>query len=280
MIPPQIIHLIWLGNELPQTSAWPYRRFAAQWAELNPDWQVWLWRDQRNEEEQEWANSVDLRCKFVEELRLPSEEYRWVHEHIALRCWSVASDFLRLRILFEHGGMYSDCDVVSRKLPPAVLPLGAAMLLKKQAGCLAFVAPHVLVSVAGHPLWELALAEAIANCRLYVQVGEDSRRDERPALRFSAGLSLTGDLWRPALARIEGLLQFPEYRWTPGLDQLRLGLRFEHREDHSWVGGAKGLERFYAPTYMQRRHEEQRKRCAEPVMTMPELLRILEQRAP
>lgn len=271
MKPPTIIHLIWIGDSLPQSSRFPYQYFTRSWAHYNPSWQVWLWRDKKTTTEVRWAAEQNILIRHIDDLQCPVEERKRINEHIALKCWSVASDFLRLRILWEHGGIYVDSDVEPRVLPIASLPFGIAMLLKKRVGMLSFVAPHVLISVQNHPIWALALEEALANCRLYDELGEDWRQEALPEKRFAAGLGLTGDLWRPAMARIKGLLVFPEYRWTAHLDQINLTLSFVHREDHSWLDGVKRLKRLYQDDYMEQRFEQQRIRSLQPIMTLAEL---------
>lgn len=83
---PRVIHYCWFGGgELPAAA----RRCLASWAACCPDYEVRRWDE---------TNFDVGRCRFAREA------------HAAGR-WAFVSDYARLRIVHDHGGIYLDTDV-------------------------------------------------------------------------------------------------------------------------------------------------------------------------
>lgn len=83
---PKIIHIIWLGSDLPSK----YKPFVESWSEKNNDWEVILWDDLK-----------------VEGIILRNREL-----YNAANNFGVKSDILRLELLYLYGGVYVDTDML------------------------------------------------------------------------------------------------------------------------------------------------------------------------
>lgn len=83
---PKIIHYCWLSEE-------PYpelvQKCMRSWREFLPDYDFILW----NRERAATLNS------------------QWVDSAMAAKKWAFAADYIRLYALYNHGGIYLDCDV-------------------------------------------------------------------------------------------------------------------------------------------------------------------------
>lgn len=83
---PKKIHYVWLGGgPLPAKDV----GFIEGWRKLNPDFEILRWTEK------------DVDVERYPLLRLALEEKRWV----------LASDVIRMIVLYEHGGVYLDTDV-------------------------------------------------------------------------------------------------------------------------------------------------------------------------
>ena len=83
---PKIIHYCWFGGKpLPEMA----EKCIASWEKYNPGYQIIRWDE----------NNFDLECDFF-----PKEAY------LAGR-WAFVSDYARLKIVYENGGIYLDTDV-------------------------------------------------------------------------------------------------------------------------------------------------------------------------
>lgn len=157
-----IIHLIWIGDEIPmfvQTNI-------VRWAEHNPDYEVWVWvgcnsiscdnlQSSFNFDNIKFRNIAhtlkQLRCDFSQN-NVIRELCDWLELVTMLqpgnsptgKNLSVFSDFFRLLFLYVYGGFYSDVNdlfftshkhsddktLIIKKLPPSKffhLPLGFMM---------------------------------------------------------------------------------------------------------------------------------------------------------
>ena len=88
---PKKIHYIWLsGDEKPEM----IRKCLRSWERMAPDFEV-----------REWSSrdfSFDTMPDFVREAYTEKK-------------WAFVSDYLRLYLLFNHGGIYLDSDVYLKK---------------------------------------------------------------------------------------------------------------------------------------------------------------------
>ncbi len=86
---PPILHFIWLGSSLPPKAD----AAIASWKEHHPGWEIKIWTD--------------------EEVR----DFSWTNNHSKIvfeqaESWAEKADVLRLDILYQFGGVYSDIDVL------------------------------------------------------------------------------------------------------------------------------------------------------------------------
>ena len=97
---PKIIHYCWFGRgEKPKL----YRKCVASWHRCCPDYEIIEW------------NEDNFDCGQYPYLK-------WCYEHGK---WAFLSDFARLLILKEYGGIYLDTDVEMVKQPDELLKYGA-----------------------------------------------------------------------------------------------------------------------------------------------------------
>ena len=239
---PQRLHLIWLGSLPPNSSQRPYRRRLLEWVDQNLGWEVYLWTDRGGREADQvssWCteNGITHHTILDTEQILWGDEYSLVIEQLRHGFYANASDILRMRILYQLGGIYVDLDVQSIQLPPFDLPLGIGLVLREGDGVLQSIAPHAIASVAGHSVLQIALWQVLTNFRLLSESEEpDFRYSAKPSERYGGVLVLTGDVLRPALRAVFGLFDGGIWGWSAWLEALRLPFRFHHLEDLSWMG--------------------------------------------
>ena len=148
-----------------------------------------------------------------------------------------ASDLLRLRILYQMGGLYVDADVEPTVLAQLELPLGIGLLLRKDGGELQSIAPHALAAMQGHAVLQVALWQGQNNFNVLSTLEEqDFRYSESVSEKYGGVLMLTGDLLRPALRTVFGIFSTEAWRWSPWLEAMQLPLSLRHLEHHSWLG--------------------------------------------
>ena len=83
---PKILHYCWFGSSaLPDLAV----RCMQSWKECMPDYEIMVWNEQ---------NSDFQECRYATE----------AHE---AKKWAFLSDYVRLKVLHEHGGIYLDTDV-------------------------------------------------------------------------------------------------------------------------------------------------------------------------
>ena len=104
---PKLVHLVWLGSEPGAQLLGTIDRLR----ELNPDWEVRLWRDGDLDwlKNREWFDSVPT--------------------------WAGRSDIARYEIVLRHGGFYVDADFeFLRSLDDANLNLEGVVVVKERQG--------------------------------------------------------------------------------------------------------------------------------------------------
>ena len=127
---PKKIHYIWFGGN-PLTPL--AERCIASWRRYCPDYEITRW-DESNFED---------------------GDNRYFQEAIAARKWAFASDYARLKVLVEHGGIYMDTDVEVLK------PLGRFLSDKAFSGFEAQdrVPTGIMAAEAHHPIFESLLQD-------------------------------------------------------------------------------------------------------------------------
>ncbi|MFV0264605.1 MAG: glycosyltransferase family 32 protein [Kluyvera sp.] len=130
---PKIIHYCWFGsNPLPELT----KKCIESWKKYCPDYKIIRWDE----------SNVDLEsCLFV-------------REAYASKKWAFVSDYIRLKVVSEHGGIYLDTDVELLKPLDNLLQYPAYMGFESNKNCvvnsgLGFGAEQ------GHPFFLSLLAE-------------------------------------------------------------------------------------------------------------------------
>lgn len=83
---PKIIHYCWFGgNPLPDS----VQHYIKTWKQFCPDYEIIEWNE----------NNFDLNC------------CPYVMEATKMKKWAFVSDYARLKIIYENGGIYLDTDV-------------------------------------------------------------------------------------------------------------------------------------------------------------------------
>lgn len=103
---PKILHYCWFGgNSLPELE----QKCIASWSEVMPDWTVQRWDE---------SNFDISRCRFS------SNAY-------SSKAWAFVSDYARMRILLENGGIFLDTDVeVLQSFEPFIVNAAFAGFMK------------------------------------------------------------------------------------------------------------------------------------------------------
>ncbi len=89
---PPIIHFIWLGSPIPSK----VNLVIGSWKRCHPEWEIMTWTD-REVRNFSWSNPR-LQTAFMQ-----------------AETWAEKADILRLEILYQFGGIYSDTDVICFK---------------------------------------------------------------------------------------------------------------------------------------------------------------------
>lgn len=94
---PKIIHYCWFGGgAIPQKLS----QYIVNWKKLAPDYQVLKWSEE----------NIELRTMPI-----------YVQQAFERKKYAFVSDYIRLKVLYEFGGIYLDTDVEIRKKLDAVL---------------------------------------------------------------------------------------------------------------------------------------------------------------
>lgn len=86
---PKILHMIWLGGELPKK----YEVLNQIWKDKNPDWELKIWNDSE-----------------IEKLNMAN---RYLYDNV--KNYGAKSDIARYEILSQFGGVYVDTDFYCNK---------------------------------------------------------------------------------------------------------------------------------------------------------------------
>lgn len=83
---PKVIHYCWFGhNELPSK----YKKYINSWKKYCPDYKIIEWNE----------DNFDV------------TQNKYCHEAYKSKKWAFVSDYARLKIIYENGGIYLDTDV-------------------------------------------------------------------------------------------------------------------------------------------------------------------------
>ena len=97
---PKIIHYCWFGGEEKPADVQAY---IASWHRFCPDFEFHEWNE----------NNFDFK------------ENQYCYEAFKSRKWAFVADYVRLRVLYEYGGIYMDTDVEAIKPMDALLEYNA-----------------------------------------------------------------------------------------------------------------------------------------------------------
>lgn len=82
---PKIIHYCWFGGNMPTK----FEKYIEQWRHKCPDYELKLWN----------GDNFDLNSK------------EYLKKAVQAGRWAFVADYVRLAVLYEHGGVYLDTDV-------------------------------------------------------------------------------------------------------------------------------------------------------------------------
>lgn len=92
---PKKIHYCWFGNPMPKLM----RDNVDKWKRLCPDYEIIRWNEKNYD-----VTKVD-----------------YIREAYERKAWGFVSDYIRLDVIYQHGGIYMDTDVELLKRPDALL---------------------------------------------------------------------------------------------------------------------------------------------------------------
>lgn len=96
---PKIIHYCWFGGNKKSKLI---MKCIESWKKYFPDYEIMEWNEENSD----------------------INENEYVREAYRLKKWAYVSDYIRMKVLYEYGGIYFDTDVeVIRKYPQEILEL-------------------------------------------------------------------------------------------------------------------------------------------------------------
>lgn len=210
---PRVIHYCWFGGGDLSESA---RRCLASWGAMCPGYDVRRW-DETN---------VDVdRCRFAREA------------HAAGR-WAFVSDYARLRVVHDHGGIYLDTDVELIRPLDSLLGYAAFFGFQRDATIATGLG---FGATAGHP-FVAALAE---DYETRAPLAADGRPDTTPCpVRDAAVFRRLGVRLDGTFQKIDGVAILPADVLCPkSYESGRIRLTDRtlaiHHYDASWHGAVE-----------------------------------------
>lgn len=154
---PKILHFIWVGN-----NCWSHSTdlglltdetkrpddFIKTWKEKHPEWDIKIW------------GNDDL---FNKTWHLKKQMYDLFYDK---ECYAGVADLMRYEILYEHGGIYMDCDTVCLRPLDDLLDCKVFVVSNRDKK---LVANGFIGVVPKHPLFEWIISHLLArgdNCLL------------------------------------------------------------------------------------------------------------------
>lgn len=119
---PKVLHYIWIGGKpLPAD----FQANIDQWRRLMPDYRIMRWDE----------SNFDLQA------------HQWMKQMYAEKGYAFASDYMRLKILHAHGGIYLDTDTgIKKRLDPF---LAEHLMVPFEFDC--HLSTGVIAARKGHP---------------------------------------------------------------------------------------------------------------------------------
>ena len=188
---PKIIHYCWFGGKpLPEEA----KRCIASWQRFMPDYEIKEWNE----------SNFNVHCNTYCAQAYEAKKYAFV------------SDFARLQILYQEGGVYFDTDVEVIKPLDQIIAKGAYM------GCetspsekqkIITVNPGLgLAAEAGHPIYEELIE--LYNQRQFIK--EDGRMDLKTIVTTTTDLLIKhGMQATDEIQCIEGITIYPSEYFCP-----------------------------------------------------------------
>lgn len=107
---PKIIHLCWLsGDEFPDS----IKTCLDTWLEHLSGYEVWMWSSLSTTQESQKANG---NAKYYNKLvTFDTDSTIWTKQAFEAKKYAFAADYIRLKALYENGGIYLDADVIIYK---------------------------------------------------------------------------------------------------------------------------------------------------------------------
>ncbi|WP_051745003.1 glycosyltransferase family 32 protein [Streptomyces yerevanensis] len=127
---PKLIHIIWIGEK-----DFPYQDNFRTWKKHNPDYQIQLWTDKN----------------------LPVLHNQWIYDALADQPLALRADLLRLELLAQYGGIYTDADSWCTQ---PIDPLIDGLPLFGMTGNKGNVQNATLGTVRDHPAYRLMVEGA------------------------------------------------------------------------------------------------------------------------
>lgn len=136
---PKIFHRIWFGSR-PRPEA--YDQYWQAWHDLHPDWEFITWTED-NLAASDLQNYVEYRklLGIAKSCGVPMSHERAVAVQRA--------DLVAYELLYEHGGVYLNCDMVPMKSFNSLTGCHAFLGMEDEY----FVCNAVMGAEAGHPLF-------------------------------------------------------------------------------------------------------------------------------
>lgn len=231
---PGYIHVIWLGTPIPNSMEYPYRRRILEWKQHNPNWEVIVWSNLEHENWarlQKWCQDNSIHLCSLEQVQWGTEKSLVLSE-IERRFYLNASHLLRMRILYQLGGLYVDLDVEPQSVQNfPILHLGIGLLFKQAGKRVDDISMKAMASCAGHELLQLALWIGEQNYQLLSQFPDwDERKADDVNVRRGATMALTGGLLLSALGQVVGVFPRDSYAWTISVVWMNLAIGLQYSE--------------------------------------------------
>ena len=134
---PRLLHMIWVGGAAPEY----FWENAFKWRMLMPHWTVRLWMD------------ADLAS-------VPEPVRNAVNSS---NCGAQKADILRYWIVYEHGGVYADADIVPHRSLDPIIALGARVVVCHDLDIVwSYVACAFFAAAPKEPLFERASLQSLS----------------------------------------------------------------------------------------------------------------------